>query len=290
LPLRADRARSRERSARRRRREADTPRLRQPEGRRRSRRSFARRHREAHGVPHGSGELCARQRSDDPVLQPALSGARRRRRRLASPRRSGRSGRRGRARELRPGSGRDLRRARSGASAAKSSPKIAAKLAKLGVRRDFDLVLHLPLRYEDETRITPIAEAVPGVAIQIEGTVRSTEIVYRPKRQLISRIEDASGVAVLRFFNFYHSQVKALAPGAPVRAFGEVRTGFLGGEMPHPRFRVLREPVPLPSALTPIYPTTDGLRQNDLRKLIEEALSRAQLDDTLPPEISGRLG
>jgi ATP-dependent DNA helicase RecG len=148
----------------------------------------------------------------------------------------------------------------------------------------------LPLRYEDETRITPIAEAVPGVAAQIEGTVRSTEIVYRPKRQLISRIEDASGVAVLRFFNFYGSQAKALAPGATVRAFGEMRTGFFGGEMTHPRFRVLREAIPLPNALTPIYPTTAGLGQAALRRLIEGALACVQLDETLPSEISGRLG
>jgi len=167
---------------------------------------------------------------------------------------------------------------------------LAAKLAKLGVRRDFDLVLHLPLRYEDETRVTPIADAIPGVAVQIEGTVRSTEIVYRPKRQLISRVEDASGVAVLRFFNFYGSQAKALAPGSTVRAFGEIRTGFFGGEMAHPRFRVLHGETPLPSALTPIYPTTAGLGQAALRSLIERALSRAELDDTLPEEMSSRLG
>jgi ATP-dependent DNA helicase RecG len=166
----------------------------------------------------------------------------------------------------------------------------AARLAKLGIQRDFDLVLHLPLRYEDETRLTPIAEAAPGVPVQIEGTVKSTEIVYRPRRQLLSRIADSSGELVLRFFNFYGSQAKVLAPGATVRAFGEVRTGFFGGEMAHPRFRVLREPAPLPSALTPIYPTTAGLSQAALRRSIEGALARVQLDDTLPLEMSGRLG
>jgi ATP-dependent DNA helicase RecG len=183
---------------------------------------------------------------------------------------------------------------------AKASRKIApaaspakgneARLAKLGIRRDFDLVLHLPLRYEDETRLTPIAEAPPGVPIQVEGVVRSTEIAYRPKRQLISRIEDTTGELVLRFFNFYGSQRKALSPGATVRAFGEVRTGFFGGEMVHPRFRVLRQEDPLPSALTPIYPTTAGLSQAALRRLIAGALARAELDDTLPAEISSRLG
>jgi ATP-dependent DNA helicase RecG len=124
----------------------------------------------------------------------------------------------------------------------------------------------------------------------VEGTVRSTEIVYRPKRQLISRIEDSTGELVLRFFNFYGSQAKALEPGATVRAFGEVRTGFFGGEMIHPRFRVLRGENPLPTALTPIYPTTAGLTQARLRRLIEEALARAQLDDTLPEEVLKRLG
>jgi len=153
-----------------------------------------------------------------------------------------------------------------------------------------DLVLHLPLRYEDETRVTPIANAPPGLAVQVEGTVRSTEIVYRPKRQLVSRIEDSTGELVLRFFNFYASQAKALAEGATVRAFGEVRTGFFGGEMVHPRFRVLLGSTPLPQALTPIYPTTAGLGQGSLRKMIEAALARAPLDDTLAEGVSKALG
>jgi len=153
-----------------------------------------------------------------------------------------------------------------------------------------DLVLHLPLRYEDETRVTPIANAPPGLAVQVEGTVRSTEIVYRPKRQLVSRIEDSTGELVLRFFNFYASQAKALAEGATVRAFGEVRTGFFGGEMVHPRFRVLLGSTPLPQALTPIYPTTAGLGQGSLRKMIEAALARAPFDDTLAEGVSKALG
>jgi len=170
------------------------------------------------------------------------------------------------------------------------SRTVAAKLAKLGIRREFDLVLHLPLRYEDETHVTPIANAPPGLPVQVEGTVRSTEIVYRPRRQLVSRIEDSTGELVLRFFNFYGSQAKALEPGASVRAFGEVRAGFFGGEMIHPRFRVLHGATPLPTALTPIYPTTAGLGQAALRRLIEGALAHAQLDDTLPEEVSKRLG
>jgi ATP-dependent DNA helicase RecG len=168
-------------------------------------------------------------------------------------------------------------------------PSVQAKLAKLGIHRDLDLVLHLPLRYEDETAITSIARAPSGSPVQVEGTVRSTEIVYRPRRQLVSRIEDASGELILRFFNFYGSQAKALAPGATVRAFGEVRSGMFGGEMVHPRFRVLHGPMPLPSALTPIYPTTAGLGQARLRQLIEGALTRVSLDETLPEDISKAL-
>jgi ATP-dependent DNA helicase RecG len=179
---------------------------------------------------------------------------------------------------------------RKASARSSGSRTVAAKLNKLGIRREFDLVLHLPLRYEDETRVTPIANAPPGLPVQVEGTVRSTEIVYRPKRQLVSRIEDSTGELALRFFNFFGSQARALEPGATVRAFGEVRTGFFGGEMIHPRFRVLHGTTPLPTALTPIYPTTDGLAQAALRRKIEDALAHAQLDDTLPEAVLKRLG
>jgi ATP-dependent DNA helicase RecG len=188
-----------------------------------------------------------------------------------------------------------LKRARPAANSpspppSRSEASAAKRLERLGIRREFDLVLHLPLRYEDETRITPIAAAPGGAPVQIEGTVRSTEIAYRPKRQLVCRVADDSGEVVFRFFKFWPSQVKALAPGVRVRAFGELRSGFFGGEMVHPRFRVLRGELPLPAALTPIYPTTAGLSQADLRRAIETALGRASLDDTLPQELIAGAG
>ena len=170
------------------------------------------------------------------------------------------------------------------------APALAARLAKLGVRCDFDLVLHLPLRYEDETRVTSIASAPDGVSVQVEGAIRSTDIVYRPRRQLVCRVADASGELVLRFFNFYASQARALATGATLRAFGEVRGGFFGGEMIHPRFHVLRGEEPLPVTLTPIYPTTAGVGQAALRRLVGQALARAELDDTLPASVWTPLG
>jgi ATP-dependent DNA helicase RecG len=170
---------------------------------------------------------------------------------------------------------------------------LQARLEKLGLRRDFDLVLHLPLRYEDETRVTPIgsaSETLSAEPVQVEGRVIRTEVTYRPRKQLICRIQDETGVLVLRFFNFYPSQAAALAEGATVRAFGEVRGGFFGGEMIHPRFHVLRADEPLPNALTPVYPTTAGLGQITLRKLIERALASHALDETLPADIFKPLG
>jgi len=120
---------------------------------------------------------------------------------------------------------------RKASARSSGSRTVAAKLSKLGIRREFDLVLHLPLRYEDETRVTPIVNAPPGLPVQVEGTVRSTEIVYRPKRQLISRIEDSTGELVLRFFNFYGSQAKALEPGATVARSVKCARAFSAGRL-----------------------------------------------------------
>ena len=166
-----------------------------------------------------------------------------------------------------------------------TTTSLSTRLAKLGIRRDFDLVLHLPLRYEDETRLTPIAAAAPDTPVQVEGMVIGTEVAYRPRRQLVSRIRDETGILYLRFLNFYPNHTKMLAEGATVRVFGEIRKGFLGAEMIHPRFRVVRGVEPLPDALTPIYPATAGLSQSALRKLITRALDTHPMDETLPPAI-----
>ena len=171
-----------------------------------------------------------------------------------------------------------------------ATPAVAEKLLLLGIVRLSDLVLHLPLRYEDETRITPIHEALSGDTVQIEGTVVKTEVKFRPGRQLVSEVNDGSGLVTLRYFNFYESQRKALAEGARVRVMGEIRQGFFGAEMVHPRFKVLRnEATPLPQALTPIYPTTAGLGQETLRKLTTRALEQADLADTLPEPVRRKL-
>ena len=168
---------------------------------------------------------------------------------------------------------------------------VAAKLAKLGIRNWFDLVLHLPLRYEDETRLMPLPDAPSGRSVQIEAHVLDAEIRYRPKRQLVVRVEDQGSELLLRFLNFYPSQVKQLKPGARLRILGEIRSSMFGQEMVHPRYRVLRGPEPLPESLTPVYPTTAGLAQHTLRALVKRALESCDLRDTLTePLLTERLG
>ncbi len=166
------------------------------------------------------------------------------------------------------------------------------KLARLGLRSDMDLALHLPLRYEDETRIHPISEAgfMAGNAVQIEGVVTECDIQYRPRRQLVVTVADDSGQLIMRFLNFYGSQLKQLAAGTRLRARGEVRHGFFGAEMVHPTYRVVQPGDPLPQALTPVYPAGEGLSQAFLRKAIANALTRIDWRDTLAPEQLAALG
>jgi ATP-dependent DNA helicase RecG len=165
------------------------------------------------------------------------------------------------------------------------SAAVRQKLERLGLTRELDLVLHLPLRYEDETKVVRLSEAPAGQTVQIEGEVVDTVIQYRPKRMLVCRVRDGEDVLYLRFFNFYPIYHKQLAPGCRLRLLGELRKGFFGAEMIHPRFRVLRSDEPLPLSLTPVYPTTAGLSQAVLRRLVQRALDAADLTDTLPPEV-----
>jgi ATP-dependent DNA helicase RecG len=166
----------------------------------------------------------------------------------------------------------------------------SAALAKLGLRSRFDFVLHLPLRYEDETELTAPERAPPGKPVLIEALVKRAEIAFRPRRQLIVH---ADGV-VLRFFNFYGSQLKqfqrAADEGRKVRAFGEIRGGWFGVEMAHPRYRIVADNEPLPEALTPIYPTGAGVPQGALRDKVLAALDAGPIDDTLPEDVRARYG
>ncbi|TAK89858.1 MAG: ATP-dependent DNA helicase RecG [Burkholderiaceae bacterium] len=171
----------------------------------------------------------------------------------------------------------------------KASP-LSARLARLGLHSDADLILHFPLRYEDRTQVTPIAEAGFAALVQVQGTIVTAEVKYRPRRQLVCQLEDDSGVMVLRFLNFYPSQVQQLQVGSTIRARGEPRAGFFGTEMVHPACEWVDagQVVSLPDCLTPIYPTTAGLPQRTLQKLIERALAHPW-PDTLPAPIVQRL-
>lgn len=169
------------------------------------------------------------------------------------------------------------------------SPALAARLAKLGLSCDADLVFHLPLRWEDETRLTPIRDLVPGQLVQVQAVVRDASVAYRPRRMLTVTVEDDGGVLGLRFLHFYPSHLKLFQPGARFRFIGEVRGGFLGLEMVHPRFVRADDSTPLPTQLTPVYPTTAGLGQATLRKAVNRALA-APIDDTLPAQWLAELG
>ncbi len=154
-------------------------------------------------------------------------------------------------------------------------------LRKLGLVRPINLALHLPLRYEDETRITPLRNTREGQTVQIEATVTACEVVLQPRRQLRVLVEDGTGSCELRFFSFYPSQQKSMAVGTRLRVRGEVKGGFWGRQMLHPAFRLAEGE--LPAALTPVYPASAGLPQPYLRRAIVTALGRVDLSETLPP-------
>jgi len=172
--------------------------------------------------------------------------------------------------------------------APRSGSGIAKRLAAIGLSTDWDFVFHLPLRYEDETAVVPIAELRDGIEAQVEATVTAAEVVFRGRRQLRVTVQDASGVLVLRFLHFYPSQLKQMAVGRIVRVYGPVRGGLAGVEMVHPRVRPVEADVPLPTSLTPVYPTTAGVSQTWLRQRIARALRSVDLSDLMPAELRER--
>ncbi len=167
------------------------------------------------------------------------------------------------------------------AAPAKPAASAAQKaLQKMGLVRDIDLALHLPLRYEDETRITALRNAREGDTVQIEATVTHSEVQLRPRRMLKVTVDDGTAECVLTFFSFYPSHQKTLSVGARLRIRGEVKGGFWGRQMLHPAFRAAGGD--LPTALTPVYPTVAGLPQAYIRRAAVTAMLRADLSDTLP--------
>ncbi len=175
-------------------------------------------------------------------------------------------------------------------------PSIAAKLATLHLTTIQDLLFHLPLRYQDRTRISPIAACRMGAELMLEGEVLATELVFGRRRSLLCRIKDASGIITLRFFHFSAAQKNALAPGARIRCYGEVRAGKTGLELYHPEYQFIApdQVAVVQTHLTPVYPVTEGLQQPRLRALVDQALGMLgdgeRLVDWLPQTLRNDLG
>ncbi len=163
--------------------------------------------------------------------------------------------------------------------------KVAEKLAKLGLKNLQDVIFHLPLRYEDRTRVYPIGDLYAGIHATIVAQVISADIKYGRKRMLIIKVSDGTDMLSLRFFHFSAAQLNGFAVGATVRAFGEVRAGNIGWEIMHPEYKIVSDTqkLDMEEHLTPVYPTTEGVNQLTLRKLTQQALQ--QLDKGALPDL-----
>ncbi|HEX7720226.1 MAG TPA: OB-fold nucleic acid binding domain-containing protein, partial [Woeseiaceae bacterium] len=157
-------------------------------------------------------------------------------------------------------------------------PALASRLERLGIHRVEDLLFLLPLRYEDRTRLVRLGALAPGMRCLVSGEVLLAETVYRGRRSLLVRIGDGSGQITLRFFYFSKAQQAQFRTGLTVSCYGDIRAGRAGLEIVHPEYRIL-QPGQSPvsgNALTPVYPSTEGVQQARLRNLAAQALNRMQ--------------
>ena len=174
-------------------------------------------------------------------------------------------------------------------------PQFAKRLHKLGLYNVQDLLFHLPLRYIDRTKITPIGSIQPMTDVVLEGEIRASDIVYGRRRSLVCKLQDNSGVTVLRFFHFSRAQQERLKPGTRLRCFGEVRRGRFGLELYHPEYQYLdtKSTPGLEQTLTPIYPATEGLTQTRLRDMCSQALAyldRQSVAELIPQTLKQQVG
>ena len=174
-------------------------------------------------------------------------------------------------------------------------PRLESSLNQLGIQRSQDLLFHLPFRYEDRTRLHPIGALYPGARVLIEGEVGHSAIVRGRRAMLVVVISDGTGRMTLRFFHFSANQQRMLEKGNWIRCYGEVRWVMNALEMIHPEFEVVDgdSPPPLNQHLTPVYPTTEGLGQGTLRRLVAQALSgpaeAGSVAEPLPQALLDRL-
>ena len=168
-------------------------------------------------------------------------------------------------------------------------PKLAEKLSLLGINSIQDILFHLPLRYQDRSRITAIGALQPGTDAVIEGEIRAADIAFGRRRSLLCRIQDGTGTVTLRFFHFSSAQKDNLKPGTRLRCYGEARRGASGLEFYHPEYLPLEgnAPIPIENSLTPIYPTSEGLNQTMWRKLSKQALTyleKSKISELVPSQ------
>ncbi len=170
-------------------------------------------------------------------------------------------------------------------------PALLEKLNALGINTVLDLLFHLPLRYQDRTRLTPIGGLRHGADVVIEGVIAGSAVMFGKRRSLLVKVQDGTGLTNLRFFHFSSAQKSALTTGARIRCFGEARWGKGGLELNHPEYQILQqsEPLPLSAHLTPVYPATEGLQQTRLRKLLEQVLEKLQTTGALPDYLPAAL-
>lgn len=170
-------------------------------------------------------------------------------------------------------------------------PSLAEKLEKIGLLSVQDMLFHLPLRYEDKTRVTTVRNLLVGTSTNIIGEITDSQITHGKRRMLVVTLHDGTGSIQLCFFSFSASQKNSLVIGKTIRCYGEVKRGPRGYQIVHPEYKSLdddRELTPVEETLTPVYPSTDGLRQISLRSLTEQALTRlqrGQVEELLPANI-----
>ncbi|WP_456268715.1 ATP-dependent DNA helicase RecG [Kushneria sp. AK178] len=174
-------------------------------------------------------------------------------------------------------------------------PAMRERLERLGLQVAEDLLFHLPLRYQDRTRVTPIADLRAGHEAVVEGEVTAADVIQGRKRSLLVRLRDGSGIMSLRFFHFSQAQVGQFGRGTRIRLFGEARSGSTGLEMYHPEYRLLKDDTgeAVEETLTPIYPTTEGLAQPRLRALVRQAFEHLDqgsltLEELIPETLRSR--
>jgi ATP-dependent DNA helicase RecG len=166
-------------------------------------------------------------------------------------------------------------------------PRVAAHLERLGITAVRDLLFHLPIRYQDRTRVTPIGALRPFADAQVEATIELTQVQFGRRRALLCRVSDGTGALTLRFFHFTRAQQDNLRRGVRLRCYGEVRPGPMTLEMIHPEYQRVdqRDPAPVEDRLTPVYPITQGLHQANLRRLIAQALECLARPADVGPEL-----